>query len=111
MYDCDYGNFYHSNADIYKLMKCECIVDDIRHIVAINDYLEQPFGNYRMFIEGYCRFTSYQRIIGNTSSLPFDFFVNELKNDKVLYKKLIGMSGNESTRKNIYKFFMRYEAK
>lgn len=111
MYDSDIWQDIYTNDNLSILMKNERIISDIRNIININNYLIQPFGNYDMFIEGYCKFLSYQRIKNNISDLPFDFYVDELKKDNKFYKKLIGMSGNESTRKNIYNFFKKYETK
>ena len=97
-------------SDLVLRLMCNVrFIDDIRQILKINDYLKEPFGNYSMFIESYCRFISYMRINGVETDLNFEYYLEELKSDKKLFKKICSMSGTDSTRKNFYAFFKKYE--
>lgn len=91
--------------DVFRLFSQERIIDDIQEIIAENKYKEKPFPNYHLFFRGFIMFLSKQRIKGDTSEQKFQTYVNLLKEDKKFFKKLQGMYGNDSTRKNIYHWF------
>lgn len=61
-----------------------------------------------MFINGFIMFLARKRVSGDSSEYDFNDFLNKLYDDKKFYKKLITMSGNDSTRKNIFNFFEKY---
>lgn len=91
--------------ELRKLLENPNIIEDIKELLKANDYLEKPFKNYDMFVNGYAMFLSWRRVVGDTSEHKFETYLNTLKSDAKFFKKLQGMSGNESTRKNIYEFF------
>lgn len=53
-------------------------------------------------------FLARKRVSGDSSEYDFKDFLEKLYADKKFYKKLITMSGNDSTRKNIFNFFEKY---
>lgn len=107
----------HSYADYFKLgytgviklMSNLNIVNDFRQIIRINKYKTEPFKNYHMFVEGYVRFLSRRRLEDDNNDHQFETYIELLEGDKTFYKKLQGMSGTDSTRQNIYKFFRDIE--
>jgi hypothetical protein len=92
--------------DVVKLFSHKNVINDIREIVTINDYLEPPFTNYETFLNGYIMFLSWRRVSGDDGEYNFNDYLEILKQDK-FYKKLIKMSGTDSTRINVYNFFRR----
>jgi len=92
--------------DIIKLFSHKNVVNDFREIVSINDYLSAPFNNYYNFVNGYVMFLSWRRVSGDDSTYDFNDYVEVLKQDK-FYKKLIKMSGTDSTRINVFNFFRK----
>lgn len=105
------GYFKTSYAGVGVLFSQENIINDIREIVKINSYSEseKPFKNYDMFVEGFIMYMSYLRRNGYTKKIEFEFFLTNLLKNKDLSKKLPSMSGNESTRKNIYRFYRNFD--
>jgi hypothetical protein len=97
--------FAFSFTGLRKLLENPNIIGDLKELLKANDYLEKPFKNYDMFVNGYAMFLSWRRVIGDNSEHKFETYLEKLKNDSKFFKKLQGMSGNESTRKNIYEFF------
>lgn len=94
--------------DVSKLFSNKQIVNDLKQIVKINKYKDELFNNYDMFINGFIMFLARKRVSGDSSEYDFNDFLNKLYDDKKFYKKLITMSGNDSTRKNIFNFFEKY---
>jgi len=92
--------------DVIKLFSHKNVVNDLREFVSLNDYLEPPFKNYGTFVNGYVMFLSWRRISGDDDDYNFNHYLEILKQDK-FYKKLIKMSGTDSTRINVFKFFRR----
>jgi hypothetical protein len=101
-------NFNYRLSELNKLFTNDRIVDDIKQIIRINDYLEIPFNNYDGFMEGFIRFLARRRMKGDMGDHNFNDYLVMLKSDK-LGKKLPTMCGNDSTRKNIYSFFLKIE--
>lgn len=82
------------------------IINDFRNILKANDYRHAPFKNYDDFLKGYIFFLTHIRLNGeNRNIFTFDYFLEKLYADKKFFTKLQGMVGNDSTRKNIYKWF------
>lgn len=99
-------SFKHEYNEVRKLLSHPNVVTDFRNIIKANDYLESPFSNYHMFVNGYIYFLSHLRLNGNQrDNLTIDFFIDKLYANKKFFTKLKSMAGNEFTRKNIYKFF------
>ena len=94
--------------DVSKLFSNKQIVNDLKQIVKINKYKDELFNNYDMFINGFIMFLARKRVSGDSSEYDFNDFLNKLYDDKKFYKKLITMSGSDSTRKNIFNFFEKY---
>ncbi len=92
-----------------KLFSNKQIINNIKQIVKINKYRVELFNNYDMFINGFVMFLSRMRVSGDSSEYVFKDFLEKLYADKKFYKKLITMSGNDSTRKNIYNFYKKFE--
>ena len=105
------GYFKWGYDEISILFSNKQVVNDFRELLKGNDYLTEPFRNYEMFLEGYAMFISYLRVKGNEDRLYFQTFLDLLYEDKKFYKKLCGMSGTDSTRINIYKFFRNLDPK
>jgi hypothetical protein len=104
--ESDYSaSFKTSYEGVNILMSQPNILNDIKSIVKGNDCLKQPFNNYFMFLEGYARYLAYLRYMDNSETYDFDYFLDKLYANKSFFKKLVGMSGNDSTRKNIYNFY------
>lgn len=99
--------FAYSLDGLRLLMESENIVEDIREVLEANNYTkdEVPFKNFDMFVNGFAMFVSWRRVCGDQSEYNFKTWLDKLKADKKLFKKIPGMAGNESTRKNIYEFF------
>lgn len=95
-------------SDVSKLFSNKQIVNDIRQITAVNQYDEPLFRNFDSFFKGFIMYLSRKRVSGDTEEYNFEYFLNHLYEDKKFYKKLVGMSGNDSTRKNIYKFYEKF---
>lgn len=108
-YFCDENemsdNFKTSYAGVRILMGNENIVNDLKAIIDGNDYLATPFGNYHLFLHGFAMYLAFLRFRGNNTAYRFDYFLEKLYADKAFFKKLQGMSGTDSTRKNIYHFY------
>lgn len=100
--------FKYDFIELYKIFSNEKIIDDFRQIIRINDYVEEPFGNFNEFKNGFIRFLARRRLIGDINEYTFEYFIDKLKTDK-FFKKLPNMSGNDSTRKNVYQFFTEIE--
>jgi hypothetical protein len=102
------SDFKYSYEYVAALFKNENIIADFKELLKSNDYLKQPFKNYRLFLEGYARFLSISRLKGyKDNNMSFEFCLNKLYEDKKFFTKLQGMSGNDSTRKNIYAFYRK----
>ncbi len=99
------AEFKTSYVGVNMLMSHENIINDIKSIIKGNDYLNPPFKNYGMFLEGYARYLAYLRYKKITKVYQFEEFLEMLYKDKTFFKKLQGMSGTDSTRKNIYHFY------
>lgn len=95
--------------ELFKLFGNERIVDDFKEILKIHDYEEAPFKNYDTFEEGFIRFLARRRLVDDFSEHKFETYIKLLEDDKKFFKKLQGMSGNDSTRKNVYEFFKNIE--
>lgn len=100
--------FKYTLSELNKLFRNDRIVDDFKQIIRINDYLEMPFNNYDDFMGGFIRFLARRRMRGDMGDHNFDDYLLMLKSDK-LGKKLPTMGGNDSTRKNVYSFFLKIE--
>lgn len=88
-----------------KLFSHKNVINDFREILSLNTY-EEPFKNYRRFVEGFVMFLAYRRVIvGDDSEIKFKTYLDKLEADKKFFNKLQGMSWTDSTRKNVYKFF------
>lgn len=96
----------HKFKNIIKLFSHKNVVNDFREFVTINDYLSSPFNNYHNFVNGYVMFLSWRRVEGDDNDFIFNDYLEMLKQDK-FYKKLIKMSGTDSTRINVFNFFRR----
>lgn len=106
VYEYEEASYFKTSFQgVNILLSQENIINDIKALIKGNDYLKSPFGNYSMFLEGFAMYLAYLRYKRNTKQYEFDFFLNKLYENKAFFKKLQGMSGNESTRKNIYKFY------
>jgi hypothetical protein len=90
---------------VARLFLNKNIINDFKDLLLSNNYLEPVFKNFHMFLEGYARFLSRRRLDSDDTQYKFADFLDLLYKDKTFFKKLQGMSGNDSTRKNIYKFF------
>jgi hypothetical protein len=101
-YSADFKTTYQG---VRILFSNENIVNDLKEIIKGNNYNKAPFKNYKFFLEGYARHLAYLRYTKDNEVYSFEYFLEELYKNKAFFKKLIGMSGNDSTRKNIYKFF------
>ena len=83
----------------------ENVINDLKAIIDGNNYLKNPFGNYHLFLKGFAMYLAFLRFCGNNTPYRFDYFLEKLYADKAFFKKLQGMSGNDSTRKNIFHFY------
>lgn len=114
--ECESVAYFNYNIDeLFFLFKQENIIKDFKHILKSNDYDdtikddENIFPHYDTFLQGYTRFLSRRRLIGDLSEYLFDTYLTMLKADKKFFNKLKGMSGNDSTRKNVFLFFDKIE--
>lgn len=99
-------------GSLWSLFKNPRIIDDLNELFISNNWTyNEKFKNQEMFIQGYAMFLSKERLKKNFNDLPYEFYLNEFKNDKKSFNKITGMSGNDSTRKNIYDFFQNYASK
>jgi hypothetical protein len=99
----DSNAFAYSLAGISALMSRETIISDIKQILKLNDYMKQPFGNYRVFLEVYVTFLSSRRVYdGDLRDYSFEYYLDKLKEDTKFFNKFQKMSGTDSTRKNAY---------
>jgi hypothetical protein len=94
-----------SYSGVRILMGNENIINDLKALIDGNDYLEKPFNNYGMFLRGFAMYLGYLRYEGNNKPYRFEYFLDKLYADKSFFKKLQGMSGTDSTRKNIFHFY------
>jgi hypothetical protein len=99
------GSFYFSYDSILKILSNIHIIDDLKDIIKSYNYEHQPFPHYKTFLEGYCMFLANRRARLDETPYKFETYVNLLKEDNKFFKKLQGMSGNDSTRKNIFTWF------
>jgi hypothetical protein len=103
------ADYYNYDLDeLYILFKSEKVIDDFKEIVRVSNLEEKPFNNFDTFKDGFGRFLSRRRLKGDVSDHKFEDYLDKLKSDK-LFKKLPTMSGNDSTRKNVYEFFRNIE--
>jgi hypothetical protein len=102
------AEFKYDYKHVAHLFLNKNIINDFKDLIETNNYLEEPFRNYTMFLEGYARFLSWKRIKNDETNYKFKDFLELLYKDKKFFTKLQGMSGNDSTRKNIYKFFEQF---
>lgn len=99
------GYFKCGYSEVAQLLSNVNVVNDFRNIIKANDYRHSPFQNYGDFLNGWIFFLTSLRLKGdNRNIFTFDYFLEKLYADKKFFTKLQGMSGNDSTRKNIYKF-------
>lgn len=106
--------FNYGIDNLFRLFKQSNVIADFKEILKSNDYdtkekNELIFPNYKHFLGGYVRFLSRRRLKGDVSEHLFDTYLNILKEDKKFFTKLKGMSGTDSTRKNIFLFFNKIE--
>ena len=102
----DYAGYFKLDIDeLAVLFSRKNIVNDIKEIINSNNYLEKPFNNYEDFLHGFIMFMTEMRIKGDDGEYKFQTYLDKLYEDKKFFKKLQGMCGNDSTRKNIYYFF------
>lgn len=99
------ADFKTTYQGVQILLSQENIINDIKSLIKGNDYRPAPFKNYSLFLEGYAMYLAYLRYKRNNQQYDFDFFLTKLYENKTFFKKLQGMSGNDSTRKNIYHFY------
>lgn len=100
------ADFKYSYHHVGRLLSNPNVINDFRNIIKANDYKEKPFNNYHLFLNGYMYYLSLMRLKGDDRNIfTLDYFLEKLYADEKFFKKLQGMSGNDSTRKNIYKFF------
>lgn len=99
------GDFKTSYEGVKILMGHENVINDLKAIIDGNNYLKNPFGNYHLFLKGFAMYLAFLRFCGNNTPYRFDYFLEKLYADKAFFKKLQGMSGNDSTRKNIFHFY------
>jgi hypothetical protein len=97
--------FAFSLAEFKTLFSNPNIINDLKDLIKANDYRTAPFKNYEMFIQGFARFLAWKRVNGDDGEHKFEAYLTKLKENKSFFKKLGGMSGTDSTRINIYKFF------
>jgi hypothetical protein len=107
--ECD--SFKYDYKYVATLFLNNNLITDFKDLIHSNNYLDIPFRNYEMFLKGYAKFLSSARLKKDDSDYKFDDFLNKLYSDKVFFEKLKKMSGNEATRKNIYKFFLQFHIK
>lgn len=81
------------------------IIGDLKDLIQANNYLKAPFNNYDMFLNGFAMFLAWRRVKGDNSEIKFQTYLDKLQANTKFFKKLQGMSGTDSTRINIYKFF------
>jgi len=105
----DYGLHEYEYNELGIIFSNVRIVDDIREIVEINNYLEEPFKHYEAFFRGFMYYVSERRVNGDVREYKFQTYVDLLLKDKKFHKKLQGMSWTDSTRKNICKFYRLLE--
>ena len=87
------------------------IIDDLKELIKANDYLVKPFKNYDMFLHGFAMFLGWRRALKDEKEYKFETYLEKLKANTKFFKKLQGMSGTDSTRKNIYEFFIDFPKK
>ena len=80
------------------------IPETAEELVSLKDY--HALSVYDTFLEGFVMFLSWRRVNGDTGEYKFKTYLDELKKDSKFFKKLQGMSWADSTRKNVYKWFM-----
>jgi len=102
-------DFCHTFAfglgDLKTVFENPNIINDLKDLIGANDYLIKPFKNYEMFLEGFAMFLAWRRALGDNDEYKFETYLNKLKANAKFFKKLQGMSGTDSTRINIFKFF------
>jgi len=91
--------------ELSVIMSREKIVEDIRHIIDCNNFLELPFHNYNTFLNGFIMFLSGRRIKNDMGEYKFEHYLELLKQDSKFFNKLKKMSWTDSTRKNVYSWF------
>lgn len=99
------GEFKTSYKGVKILMENENVINDFKAVIDGNNYLVNPFKNYTLFLQGFAMYLAFLRFCGNNTAYRFDYFLEKLYADKAFFKKLQGMSGTDSTRKNIYHFY------
>lgn len=103
----DYGVHPKSYSSLCLLFDNKRIVDDIKEIVAANNYLNEPFSRCNFFVDGFANYLSELRISGDMEHYTFDHFLEMLYADKKFFTKLQGMSNTDVTRKNVYAWFRK----
>lgn len=101
----DWDSFKYDYKYVAQLFLNKNIIADFKDLIEGNNYLKPLFNNHEMFLEGYAKFLSMRRLKNDDTEYKFKHFLDLLYKDEKFFKKLQGMSGNEATRKNIYKFF------
>ncbi len=97
--------FAFALGDFKTLFEQPNIINDLKDLIKANDYLKAPFKNYDMFLNGFAMFLAWRRACGDNSNIKFQTYMDKLQANAKFFKKLQGMSGTDSTRINIYKFF------
>lgn len=102
----DFSNaFKYDYKYVATLFLNKNIIGDFKDILNANNYLVAPFPHYNMFLNGYATFLSNKRLNHDNTDYKFEYFLNALYKDAKFFKKLKGMSGTDSTRKNIFDFY------
>ena len=109
------GYFKTSYYGVEVLLTQKNIINDFKAILKANNYnnhkeenKDKYFKNYEKFVEGYIMYLHHLRIKGYSEPIELDYFLKRYHEDKVFSKKLPTMSGNDVTRKNIYKFYRNF---
>jgi len=105
----EFGLRKYEYDELAILFSNERIIEDIKEIVRINDYLEEPFKHYETFFRGFMNYVSERRLTGDVREHKFQTYLDLLKKDQKCFKKLQGMSWTDSTRKNVCKFYRLLE--
>jgi len=92
-------------GDFKTIFENPNIISDLKDLIKANDYLTKPFNNYDMFLNGFAMFLAWRRALKDDNEYKFETYLEKLKDNTKFFKKLQGMSGTDSTRINIYKFF------
>lgn len=95
---------HYGYANLKKIFANSQIINDIKQIIKINDYLEPPFKNYYRFVSGFIMYLNRERVRGSEKIYIFNDYLEELKTDK-FFKNLQKRSWTDSTRKAVFRYF------